>query len=337
MKTQLILLIFGFMLVLSSCMSDGNKHDIDVSGIDVNIEIKRLDKDLFVKNIDSVENKIPDLYKKYGDFFRLYSIKVLNLPDPASREYSQMLKHFLLDYSINKIHGEVEKQFTDLKPIKHALENAFIHYKYYFPEKKIPGVVTCISGLNQSIITNENTLAIALDKYLGADNKIYRLAQTHKYMSRKMYSEKIPVDCMFAWGYTEFPFNDSINNLMANIVYKGQLMYFVDAMLPHIHDSIKFGYTQNQYAWAIQFEKKAWEYMIGQKHLFSDDRMVIKKYIDESPFTSYFHSNSAPQIGVWIGRSIVNAYMEKNPQITLPKLMKITDYEQILNFSRYDP
>jgi hypothetical protein len=34
-----------------------------------------------------------------------------------------------------------------------------------------------------------------------------------------------------------------------NIISQGKLMYFVDAMLPDMHDSLKIGYTAAQLKW----------------------------------------------------------------------------------------
>jgi len=65
--------------------------------------------------------------------------------------------------------------------------------------------------------------------------------------------------------------------------------------------------------------------------------MDIIRYINASPTTSGFPLDSPGRTGVWIGWQIVRKYMKNFPETTLSELMQNSDYQQILNDSKYFP
>jgi uncharacterized protein YjaZ len=80
-----------------------------------------------------------------------------------------------------------------------------------------------------------------------------------------------------------------------------------------------------------------WQYLIEHDLLFVTDQFTIRKLIDEAPFTSYFTNQSPGKAGVWLGFRIVESYMNRNPEIKLEDLMKNTDFQKILEDSKYSP
>ena len=64
----------------------------------------------------------------------------------------------------------------------------------------------------------------------------------YNYLVVNMHPGKIVPDCMNFWAETEFLFNDSVDNLISHMIYKGMLMYFTEAMLPDYPDSLKWGF-----------------------------------------------------------------------------------------------
>jgi len=125
--------------------------------------------------------------------------------------------------------------------------------------------------------------------------------------------------------------------LLDNMIQQGKLMYFVDAMLPEMHDSLKIGYTKLQLDWCKKNEAQMWSQLIEYKMLYSNKRMDIIRYINASPTTSGFPLESPGRTGVWIGWQIVRQYMKKFPETTLADLMQNSNYQQILNDSKYFP
>ena len=85
----LTITILAFIF-LFSCTD--NKLNIDVSKIDVEINIKRLDKDL-IENYPDTAN-ILSLVDKYGMFLELYSQGVLQIGSPNQKDFSKKLFEF---------------------------------------------------------------------------------------------------------------------------------------------------------------------------------------------------------------------------------------------------
>ncbi len=329
------LFVFIFIVIVVGCKKD--KFDVDVSDIDLKIDIKRLEKDIFTINPDSVSEKIPYLEKKYGRFFDLYNERIIQIGGTNNKAYISYLRMFITDYQMRKTYEKIMEVYPDLTELESELTEAFKHYSYYFPEDTIPEIYTCNSGYNYAISTDKNMIGIGLDMYLGADCDFYPRLGIDRYKQVKMHPEKILSDCMYAWGMTEFPYNDSIDNVLSNMIYKGKLMYFVYAMLPDEADTLKFGYSKRQWSWAVQYEEKMWEHIIGEKILFSTDHLDINRLVKDGPFTTLFANNSAPRAGVFIGWRIVQAFMKNNPGITLPELMAIDNYQYIMDNSKYSP
>jgi len=329
---KLFITIFTLM-ILFSC-SD-NKLNIDVSNINVEINIKRLDKDLIKNYPDTVD--VLALINKYGVFFDLYSQGILRMGSPNQKSFSENLYNFNKYCFETGIPKKIDEIFPNIQNIDNELTLALKHYKYYFPDAEIPQIYTIISAFNQSIVTDSNIIGIALDKYLGNDCEFYTQLSWDRYLVKRMHKEMIPIDCMKAYAMMEFEYNDSIDNLINNMVYEGKIAYFIDAMLPNTHDSLKLAYTEKQLYWANKNEEKVWSYFIENKLLFSTKVIDIRKIVGDAPFTSTFSNNSAPRIGVFIGRKIIHSYMNENPEITLKELMNNNNYQQILNKAKYKP
>jgi hypothetical protein len=152
-----------------------------------------------------------------------------------------------------------------------------------------------------------------------------------------MYKERITTDCMRLWAMTEFPFNDSVNNLVCNMIYEGSVMYFVDKMIPDKPDTLKWGFTGREMEFCKNNEEQMWSYLVENKLLFNSDRFTIDKFIREGPFTKDFSSESPARAAVWLGYNIVRSYLEHHKEIGLKDLMIEHDYQEILNASYYNP
>ncbi len=330
-----LIIIGSIWLVTGGCKKD--LYRVDVSSIYLEIKIKRFEIDLFSLDYDSIEEKIPWFYNKYGEFFDLYNYEIINIGDAKQRTYPEYLKIFLTDYLNNEVYHKTMEVFPDLTNLERELTGAFRHYKYHFPEKEIPEIITYVSRFNQSVVTAEGIIGIGLDKYLGRDEDYYVQLGLNRYTILNMHSGKIPSDCMMAWGLSEFEYNDSVDNLLSNMIYNGQIMFFVKSMLPNHPDSLVMGFTSSQMQFCIMNEDRMWEYLIGEKLLFETDRVTISKFTGYGPFTADFTRESPARAAVWIGWRIVEAYAKNNPDRSLADIMHDKNYHRILTLSKYNP
>ena len=334
MNKNRICLMAAVLLIAAACSKDPFR--VNTSDIKVDLTISRFEKELFAADPSSLDSLIPEWKREYGVFLRHFSyiLKLGNIDDP---DYPERLRQFVTDHSNYQIYKRTMQIFPDLDTFTAELTGAFRHYRYYFPDKSLPGVITYVAGFNQSAITDDSLLAIGLDKYLGRNEILYRQVGVYNYLMANMYPQKLVSDCMQFWCETEFPFTDSVDNLIAHMIYRGRLLYFTHAMLPEQPDTLNWGYTKADMDYLESSEKAMWAYLVQNKLLFNTDRFTIDKFILEGPFTKDFGRDSPSRAAIWIGYRIVQSYMRRNREITLPLLMEEHDYMKILNRSAYNP
>ncbi len=328
---------FIVLILLSlSAFSCADKKEVDVTGIDVEIDAKRFEQDFFAISLDSTRQSAENVHEKYPRFFDLYTHQIISIGDLNNAAFADYLSTFLTEYVVFRSFEEVMDTFPDFSEQNADLTRAFKHYKYYFPEKKVPTIYTFVSGFNHSIVTDEGLIGIGLDKYLGEDHPVYKQLGWFEYQTRKMKPEYITVDAISGWGITEYPFNDSIDNLISNMIYNGIIHYFTKKMLPEAPDNLIFGFTPQQMEFSRVNEESAWTYLVEQKLLFSTDRFTISKFTNEGPFTKDFSNESPARMANWIGYKIVEAYVERTG-ISLKDLLQSRNYMKILEASKYNP
>ena len=320
---------------MASCQQKNQK--IDISNIRIEIEIKRFEQELFEVDLDKITDEITKIKEEYGDFFELYTQQILRIGNSNSPMFNENFKKFITDYNIYKSYEKVENVFQNVDNLEEELSQAFSYYKYYFPDKTIPNIYTVITGYNQSIIIDENIIAISLEKYLGKNCEFYDWLMVSNYLRLNMQPNMIVPDCMKAWAITEYEFNDSINDLINNIIYNGKIHYFQHCMLPDIPDSLIFGFTNKQIEWCKANEENMWKYLIENKLLYNNDFLTIRKFTEPAPFTNSFSSNSPGRAANWLGYRIIERYMNKNSDVSIKELMELDDYQEILQNAKYRP
>jgi hypothetical protein len=329
-----IIFLFGLLVIFVSCVR--NPLKINVSNVSVRLEIKHFDVDLLKLKNEEVKPAIPLLKAVYGDFFDIFTYRMIGIGGQEQENFPEMLSSFISDSLIRKLEVNVAESI-DTVQLRDELIEAFKYYKFYFPEKQIPVIYTCISGFNQSVVISENLIGLSLDKYLGVKSRFYEQLGLPFYKRRNMHPAKMVPDIMYAWASTEWPKSDQNNNLLSQMIQEGKMMYFLDAMQPEIDDTLKIGYTKKQIDFCRGNETSMWTYLAEHKELFSADRMNIKRYIDDGPYTAAFGEESPARTGVWIGWQIVRSYMKEHPKVKLSELLKNQNFQEILNQSGYQP
>jgi hypothetical protein len=341
MKIRNKFLFFILLAALCFVSCRKNPYKVSISSIKADIAIKRLEKDLFTLKPEEITVKLPDLKDKYGILLQLFSYAI-NTGDVNDPSFGDFLVRFCTDKQNNDVFNLTMKRYPDLTTIERNLEDAFRHYKYYFPDKVVPEVFSCITGFNASIITmsGEPGLGIGLDKYLGADCEYYPGLGIYSYMSAKMTPDYIVSDCLYGWGVSQWDFaslNYTSDNVLAEMIHEGKLRYFVRCMLPETRDEIIFGFTPEQMKFCRNNEGQMWQYLIENDLFFKTDQFTIRKLVGDGPFTSYFTNESPGRAAVWLGFRIIESYMNKNRGTSLESLMRDINVQEILEKARYNP
>lgn len=330
----LLIILTSVLCFFWSC--EDNRFDVDISDVKVDMKFTRFDKALFEASGDSICMHIPELTEEYGDFFDLFNHRIISVGGPEDRAYCQYLQVFINTFS--EVYLSSKDEFSDLSNEEEEISNAFRYYKYYFPDRQIPRLVSHFSGFNQSVVISDSLISISLDKYLGSESEYYNRLGLPEYLKFKFDRRFIPIDAVYGWLSSEFPFNEQKNgSLAANMIYEGKMLYMLDAMFPFSEDSLKIGYSSKEIQWCERNEKKMWSMLIEEKKLFSTEYKEIKRYMDNAPFTATFTSDSPGRSGAWIGWQIVRSYMNAHPEVNLQQLMDDDDYQKLLNNSEYHP
>jgi len=335
MRYKLLILFLIFLsILLNSCKR--NSYRIDISGMEQDITIKRLENDLFATDPAKLVDMEAELKNNYGHFLELfgYITEAGNPDDPGW--YSKIFSFATDPYNVS-IYKEVIDRYADLSDLESELEKAWAHYKHYLPGEDIPGIYSFLSAFRNSLIIDEGILGIGLDRYLGPDFDMYNYMGIYKYLAAKMIPQRIVTDCMYAWATAMWPDESGKEELLNIMIQEGKRYYFARCMQPELQDSLLFGFTADQIRFCKNNEKQMWEYLVSHDMLFRTDQMTVRKLTGEAPFTSYFTNESPGKASVWIGFRIVESYMNRNPGVTLKELLEMHDAQAILQGAKYSP
>jgi len=328
-----------FLLAILTLVTGCHKHPqkVDLTGIDAEVKIERFDRALFEMEADTIEDAIGGLYSSYGDFFDVFNVHVIQIGQASSRHYPSYLSMFINDPINREVYDYTNKMFSSMDEINRELTLGFRHYLYHYPDSIQPRVIAYVSRFNQGLLTVGNFVGVGLDQYLGSDCRYYEQMGTPKYLVRNKTAEKIPVDVMYAYATRLYPYNDSLDNVLSRMIHQGQMLYFVDALLPDHEDQLKMGFTSDQMKWCRNNEEQMWTHLVEEKLLFSSDPLNIRKLVEDAPHTSFYTTESPGRAAVWQGWQIVRAFADKNPDLSLHQIMSKRDYQEVLRVSKYNP
>lgn len=329
-----------FFLALLAWLGYGcnsNKRRADISSIDFHLELERFDRALFDMDQDTMERAIDALYRQYGDFFDVFNVHVIHIGQASSRRYPSYLSMFVNDPTNREVYEYTQQVYASTKALEQELNDGFKHYLYYYPDSIAPRVVAYVSRFNQGLFTVGRFVGVGLDQYLGPDCIFYQQMGTPSYLLRKKTALRVPIDVMTAWATSLYPYNDSLDNVLSRMIWHGQIAWFVDQMYPDKEESLKMGFTDDQMRWCRNNEKQMWTHLVEEKLLFSSDPLNIRKLVDDAPYTRFFTSESPGRAAVWQGWQIVEAYVDRYPELSVHQVMAQRNYQELLRLSHYDP
>ncbi|MDP4282425.1 MAG: hypothetical protein Q8867_09800 [Bacteroidota bacterium] len=329
-KTGTLLILFS-LLLLVGCRWGKDRLNIDVSHIKIpETKIHRYDRDLFKVPVNDLQKGLGKLLPEYRYFLGDH------LTDTA--KLSQMMNYLQNPRNID-FYQACQKKYTDLSSIEKGLNDAFRHYRYYFPDEKIPSVYSYVSGgdYQHPVMISDSVVILALDDYLGKTFSPYFSDGLPMYKVQRMTADNIVPDIMKALLTIKYPYDPMAVNMLESMIDAGRHLYLMDAVMPAVSANLKIGYTPAQYKWAEENESHIWASMIENQMLYSADARMINIFMSDGPFTSEFARESPPRLGEWIGWNIVKAYMKHHKEVTLPELMQEKDAQKILTMSGYKP
>ena len=299
----------------------------------VEINLLRYEQDLFAIDQNNMAAAFAALYGKYPE-------NLIAKNAWKNDEMLQSIKGFINDPVIKEIYQDTQTQFADLSNFKKEITPALTLYLTHFPNERIPDFCTLVSGIDfqmPQVFGYENTIFICLDMYMGKDYKQYGQAGMPKYIAARCDKKYMATDCFSkALVYRHLP-DKTLVTLLDNMVDAGKKMLFTQTMFPTTPEQDILGYSKEQYKWATSHESAVWHYLVEKNMVYDNTDNVIRRMMDETPFTRDFGNDSPGRLGVFIGFQIVQSYMKTHPGTTLKDLMAMTDSQKILKESGYKP
>ncbi|SEK18785.1 gliding motility lipoprotein GldB [Parapedobacter koreensis] len=329
---------FFLIVVLFSC---SRRERVDVSHINVKVSIERFDKALDSLNSGNILQKNSEWLNYYGTFYADYMQYILEAGDPRDTvQLASVLERVIATDDFKALKASVYDTYPSMEAQETGLTDAFKHLKYYFPAIDIPRFVAFFSGFAVQTPIGEDYIGIGLDMFLGADSKFYPALRESipYYLARRFTPENIVPRVTESYIREElFPQQELDVSLLQHMVYQGKVLYVMERAMPDVADSLKIGYTSQQWEWANRFERDIWAWILQENLLYETDYNRIQKYLGEAPFTPELgdQNESAPKLGIFIGWQIVRKYMERHPETTLTELLGITDAQAVLDGGRY--
>ena len=325
-RIQVLVILLCFLSF--GCKDRKDIHRPDVSEIQVDVDIIRLEQKLFgLQSAGEV--------KAFLEENKLFAQNFLNADQyPHDSILINSLLALTQNPSLDTVYQESQRIFSDMESIRKDFETAFKYIKYYYPDFEAPTIYTMVTGFGNDLYVSEDMIVIGLDFFLGP-GATYRPLQVPNYILRR-YTPRHVVPTSILLLSQRFNESDPSNKtLLADLIYYGKSYYFTDFVLPDTPDSLLIGYTPEEMAGVEANKRIIWAHFLKNELFYETNHVVKKKYLEERP-TTYEIGNKAPgRIGTWLGWQIVTAYMKQEEDVTLRELMAEENAQMILEKAKY--
>ena len=326
------------LLVIMACNNKGSGPD--VSGINVDVKLERFEKSFFSIDTNHISQSLVRLRSGFPGFYPDFMQNILGISGSENDTATlSVIRQFISSYS--SFASELEKKFSNTTNIEKEIKQGFQFVKYYFPQYKVPKLITYIGTLDApGVAMTRDHIAIGLQQFAGKDFEGYYTAEVQQmfpaYITRRFDLAYIPVNCMKAVADDLFPDKSIGKPLIEQIIEKGKQWWLLDKFMPGTPDTLKTGYTKKQADWCKENEGLIWNYLITNENIESIEPSVVQNYIGEAPTTQGMPAASPGNIGQWVGWQIVKKFADKNPSLTPGEVMN-TPARKILAEAKYKP
>jgi hypothetical protein len=189
--------------------------------------------------------------------------------------------------------------------------------------------------MDYQVIYADSLMILSLDTFLGRNAAFY--SHYPEYLREQYRPSRIPVavaEAIARETMPRIPYRRFIDRMIA----AGKRLYATHLFVPQATDTELFRYTPEKMKWANDNEAHIWAYFIENEMLYSTDKDLVKRFLDEAPFSKFykaFDNESPGRIGEWIGYRIIRSYMQNN-ETSLPELMAMPP-DAIWKKSKYKP
>jgi hypothetical protein len=330
-------------LLFSACTNDKGKHIPDVSHISIDLKLERFDQALFSIDTNQMAAGLEALEARYPEFSAVFFEQLLGSKDPriAPEGHETYMKGFISDSLVRRLYDTCQVVFPDLSPYVPEFEDALRRLQFYFPGIEVPTITAFVSEFTiANFIYGDNELAVGLDFFLGTSYPYHLVDPGNPNFSNYLVRTFAPEYLVLK---TLIPLVDDLagpapgSRLLDYMIHNGKKLYLLDHLLPRSPDSIRLEYTAEQVAWCQANEFDIWAYFLGEELLYSTELQRLRKLVEYSPDSPGMPPEAPGRTANWTGWRIVQAYMARNPELSMIDLFQQQDAQVILDQSRYRP
>jgi len=281
----------------------------DVADMSLNVEVIRFDRAF----ANTHPSELGELKNKYPFFFPKEvhdSVWQIKLTDSLQLQLLQA----------------VDSVFGSFEPEESELSLFYKYLKYYFPKASIPGkIITLTTDVDYTnrVILTDTLLLIGLGNYLGPEHRFYM--GIDRYIAQGLDRKFLLRDVALTHTAQLVPSTND-RSFLAQMIYHGKRLYLARLLVPEATEAQILGYSKEQFEWAQVNEDPIWRYFIEHELLYNTDRNLVRRFIDDAPFSKFrleLDRESPGRIGRYIGWRIVEAYAarqntELNELLELP-------------------
>ena len=308
--------------------------DPDFTNVKVEVNIQRLDKEMFV-----CQSK--DELLEFFDKYPIFIVDYFQVPTSEFDKLAEQLLPLISNKGLQDFYKQSQSSaFFGNQNLENDFREAFQHLKYYYPNFKVPKIYTTFTGFfaqgvlqNRELIVSDSVIYIGLDYFMGKKGKF--LPDIYDYQLRKASPNAIVPQAILLLSERYNATNPKDKTMLSEMVWYGKSYVFAHTMMPNTNDSLFIGYSSQQLTDTYTYQKDIWGHFIQNQLLYSTQEPIKAKYMGERPTTPEIGKGCPGTIGRWLGWRIVGKYFDENEQLKIQDLMKQTDAQKIFEASKY--
>jgi len=327
MKKHFLWLVVIF-LVFTGCKRTCELPE-EMGKLKMEVSIERLENDLFAcKSVDDV--------LKFLNAHQVLKTEFLGSAQyPNDTVLAKNLLGRIQNPYIDTLRQDVQAEFGNMSDLKTEFENAFAYIRGYDPTFPNPRIQTLVTGFGSSeMIVSDTLIIIGLDYYAGPGAS-FRPKEFPDYILDRFQKEYIVPAVIMILSDNYISTDHSDITMLADMIYYGKKYYFAKEAMPCTQDSLIIWYTGKQLEDINDNKQLIWANFLHNELLYETNHINKEKFLGERPNTYEISAICPGRIGAWLGWEIVIEYMNRNPDVTLPQLMRQQNAQKIFNESNY--
>ena len=323
---RIVCLIFVFLFI-NGCSENPCRYHPNEAPPTVEIEVKRLEKELF-KSQEISEIEI--FFQNHKDM----AVTMFHLNEyPNEKILAERIFGLVQNEFIDTLYAEADEAFD--QPIFEKTMNTSLGWlKYYFPEMKVPKIQTIVSGLYNDLVVSKDLIIIGLDFFIG-ESASYRPIGVPQYILRR-YEAKYMTPTILKFFIADYSSSGDEETLLSEMIDYGKIYYLLGSIMPCTPDDLILGFTPKEIRDVYAYQELIWSRIIEKEWLYVTDEFTKKKMLGERPKTIELGDECPGRVGAWIGWQIVKYYMDETGS-TMQELMANRNHHEIFAQSKYKP